>query len=90
MIIAVLLSHPVLVALIAEVTHEYLHTFFGRAVIIRPGLRTEALVTLQELLVWSSICETGASHSQILHQAQVFHLMQHDLFVELIWKWKFN
>lgn len=82
--IAILLSHPVLVVLVAEVTYERLYAFLGWAVIIRPGFRAEALVTLQELFVRSSICKTGASHSQILHQAQILHLMQHDFFIELI------
>lgn len=60
---AVLLAHPVFIALIIESTYKDLHAFLGRAMVIRPSFRTEALVTLQELLVRSSVCETGASHS---------------------------
>lgn len=71
----ILLAHPVFFLLVTEITHEHLHAFFRRAMIIRPGFRAETLVTLQELLVWSSVCETSAPHSQIFHQTQVLHLM---------------
>lgn len=83
-----LLAQPVLFLLILERLDKYLHAIPGWSTVLGPSLGGETLVSLEECLVGTAVGEASSPYTQVLHQAEVFHLVGDEFVVELHWRLK--
>ena len=69
-----LLPQLIVIGAVSKMFDESSDSISFRSSIMRPRLRAEGLVSLQEVLVRASVGEASSSHPQILHKAEVLDL----------------